>query len=599
MKSISQLGLIAVFCLVHWAHANLVRFDIALTWEDWYDAPGAPRKMIFTNGQFPAPSLRLKQGDNVEIHVNNLLNNATTVHFHGIEQTNTPWSDGVPGLSQEPIPAGGQFLYKWTATQYGTYFYHAHTRGQIEDGLYGPIYIQPDLSVEKPFHLITNSSMERRVIENAEKNTTSVMLSDWRQMTSEETWNAEKATYLDSYCVNALMINGKGSISCLGRDTLDAHTSAAQKAVLEGKNLTDMGCVPPTKLMEGNFAHNFGLMPSTMFYGCDSHQGPTEILKVDPMAHYKSYDLISSAGTNKLMFSIDEHEMYIYAVDGRYIEPIKVDALSISNGNRYSVMVKLNKPVGEYTVRLATVGVNQILNATAVLSYEKTHTSLTTSKKKRPSIASIDITGTSTTTNTVILDESKIVPFPVDAPSQEVAQTHVLRIGHYHTSYRWTMGNSSYPLALEKTQPLLFHPNSSLGHSDLTIRTLNNTWVDLIFDVFEAVQPPHPIHKHSNKFYVIGQGQGAWNYSSVADAMRHIPESFNLKSPQIRDTFVTPAATTGPAWLAIRYHVTNPGAFLMHCHLQVHLSGGMALVILDGVDKWPLIPDQYRITESM
>ncbi|KAJ5146427.1 Multicopper oxidase type 2 [Penicillium bovifimosum] len=40
----------------------------------------------------------------------------TTVHFHGIEQLNTPWSDGVPGLTQKPIQPGHSWTYRWTAT---------------------------------------------------------------------------------------------------------------------------------------------------------------------------------------------------------------------------------------------------------------------------------------------------------------------------------------------------------------------------------------------------------------------------------------------------------------------------------------------------
>jgi FtsP/CotA-like multicopper oxidase with cupredoxin domain len=91
MKFSCQLGALALLSLAQWAHgkvlptavSNTVRFEVDLTWEDWHDAPGAPRKMIFTNGQFPGPELRLKQGDNVEFYVNNNLPNATTIHFHG------------------------------------------------------------------------------------------------------------------------------------------------------------------------------------------------------------------------------------------------------------------------------------------------------------------------------------------------------------------------------------------------------------------------------------------------------------------------------------------------------------------------------------
>lgn len=79
----SGLGLIVALCLVQLAYAKLVRFHVTLTWDDWYDGPGDPRKMIFANGQFPAPLLQLAQGDSVEFHVKNSMNKSTTIHFHG------------------------------------------------------------------------------------------------------------------------------------------------------------------------------------------------------------------------------------------------------------------------------------------------------------------------------------------------------------------------------------------------------------------------------------------------------------------------------------------------------------------------------------
>lgn len=61
---------------------NTVRFELTLTWEEWAPA-GIPREMILSNGQLPAPTLELRQGDNVEFLVNNQLPFSTTVHFHG------------------------------------------------------------------------------------------------------------------------------------------------------------------------------------------------------------------------------------------------------------------------------------------------------------------------------------------------------------------------------------------------------------------------------------------------------------------------------------------------------------------------------------
>ena len=31
----------------------------------------------------------------------------------------------------------------------------------------------------------------------------------------------------------------------------------------------------------------------------------------------------------------------------------------------------------------------------------------------------------------------------------------------------------------------------------------------------------------------------------------------------------------------------------MHCHFEIHLGGGMAIAILDGVDAWPKVPSEY------
>ena len=310
---------------------------------------------------------------------------------------------------------------------------------------------------------------------------------------------------------------------------------------------------------------------------------------VNPAAQWVSLDLLNTAGVSTPMFSIDEHPMWVYAIDGRYIQPMKVNAMAITTGARYSVLVKLDQLPGDYTIRAPNHGVNQILNGNAILSYDTLF-----KVRTRPSKPSVNMVGDKTSMDAVILDETKVVPFPSISPSHEVDRTFKLIIDHYdHQGYRWILGNTSFDMAYEDTTPLLF--NRTAIPTDLTISTRNGTWVDIVMEVHPPIQPPHPIHKHSNKYFVIGQGEGLFNYSSVAEAMDDIPENFNLRTPQIRDTFVTPAALAGPSWLALRYQVVNPGPFLMHCHIQVHLSGGMAVALLDGVNKWPIVPDGYKL----
>ncbi|KAL4989243.1 Cupredoxin [Aspergillus falconensis] len=555
-----------LLCLVFSAHAYYasvkatgipVSFQVNLTWDD-YQPAGVPQRMILANGQFPAPALRLKQWDDVEFLVNNEMPFPTTVHFHRY-----PWSDGVPGLSQRPIPPGESFLYKWQATNHGSYFYHAHNRVQQEDGLYGAIHILSDDSIERPFALISENEHEIQAMRKAENKSISVMLSE-------------------------------GSVTCLGQQTLDKYTSVAQRSVLGDQSLTDIGYLPPNNLLtQGSWPHFLSAIPQTVFSGCVPSNGLTERFYPDATIGYASFDLISAAFVSTITFSIDEHSIYVYAVDGSYIVPIKADGITITNGARYSVLVKLDKPRGNYIIRIANTGLNQILYATALMTYRNGSGPL----QQRPSTPSVDLVGTPASNHT-LLDKPAIVPLAHQDVSQlDVAQTLVLMLERYkNSSYTWTMGNSSFPLRLEEDSPLLFYPQT--GVKDFTAATKNGTWVDLVFDIANAFQPPHPIHKHSNEFYVLGEGNGKWDYSSVAEAAKHIPEMFNFKTPQIRDTFATPPAATGPTWLALRYHVINPGAFLMHCHIQIHQSGGMALALLDGIDESPEIPEEYHLPQS-
>lgn len=102
----------------------------AYTWSiGWVRASpdGFSRPMIGINGQFPCPPLIANMGDTFKITVtNNLGNQSTAIHFHGIFQTNTTFSDGPAMVTQCPIQPGASFVYEFTVNQPGTYWYHAH-----------------------------------------------------------------------------------------------------------------------------------------------------------------------------------------------------------------------------------------------------------------------------------------------------------------------------------------------------------------------------------------------------------------------------------------------------------------------------------------
>lgn len=84
------------------------------------------------NGKFPGPTLFVNQFDMLEVYVINRMPLPTTIHFHGLLQEHTFGSDGVPYVTQDPIPANDTFLYQiQIGTQTGTYMYHGHVNFDI------------------------------------------------------------------------------------------------------------------------------------------------------------------------------------------------------------------------------------------------------------------------------------------------------------------------------------------------------------------------------------------------------------------------------------------------------------------------------------
>ena len=157
---------------------------------------------------------------------------------------NTPWADGVPGLTQRPIQPGASYKYEWYADSYGSYFYHAHSRGQIDDGAYGPVIIRPKAGTLKPFDMISTADVE--LLEEAEANSQPILLTDWRHRTSDQTWNDQVASGFESaICMDSLLINGKGAVECWPREEINSFVDPGIAPLLDsnGLKLTDKGYV--------------------------------------------------------------------------------------------------------------------------------------------------------------------------------------------------------------------------------------------------------------------------------------------------------------------------------------------------------------------
>ena len=340
------------------------------------------------------------------------------------------------------------------------------------------------------------------------------------------------------------------------------------------------------------------MIPPNLQSGCIASSCENATIEVDPAAKWASLNFIGASTFKAPEFSVDEHDMWVYEIDGSYVEPKKVQAVTMFAGERFSVMVKLDKTPGAYTIRTPDYGGTQVISGYATLLYKD-------AQPIGPTVPYVSYGGEILSNDSVTLADYLVltddeVPFPNVQPAATADEEFLLSLGRFNSSYTYTVtGKAMYPIDADAYHPLLYFPEAM--DPDLVIKTQNGSWVDLILQVAtmpgDAEPFTHVMHKHGSKTWRIGQSLGVWNYSSVADAMLEAPEKFNLETANYRDTWLTEFAD-GPYWVVLRYQVTNPGAWFFHCHIEIHLSGGMGMAIMDGVDAWPTIPPEYALGQG-
>jgi FtsP/CotA-like multicopper oxidase with cupredoxin domain len=90
------------------------------------------------NGTIPGPILRCTEGDPITVRCRNFGAMPHTVHFHG--------RHGAQADGWEPVPAGGESTYRFSAAPFGVHPYHCHV-GHHDDhalaGMHGVLIVDP------------------------------------------------------------------------------------------------------------------------------------------------------------------------------------------------------------------------------------------------------------------------------------------------------------------------------------------------------------------------------------------------------------------------------------------------------------------------
>jgi len=498
--------------------------------------------IITVNGQFPGPTLNVSNGDTLIVKVYNKAQYNATIHWHGVRQFRTAWADGPEFVTQCPIRPGGSYTYRFTITgQEGTLWWHAHS-SWLRASVYGALIISPTMGTTYPF-----TKPDRQI---------PIALGEW--------WNR-----------NPIDVVNQATRTGAAPNVSDAFTINGQPGDLYPCSSSDI-------------------------FRVSVKAGETNLLRV-----------MNSAMNTDLFFSVANHTMTVVAVDALYTKPLQTNVLMLGPGQTTDVLLVADQGIGRYYMAARAYSSGQGVpfdntTTTAILEYEG---SSTTSTPTMPSLPFYNDTKTVTTFADGLRslgshDHPVFVPQSVDENLFYTVGLGLINCtgqscgGPNGSRFAASMNNVSFvlPSSFSILQAQLLgkkgvftadfpdNPSTQFDYTaqnisrglwspvkDTRVKVLKyNTTVQLILqgtNIFAGES--HPIHLHGHDFYIVGAGFG--NYNSRTD-----PQKFNLVDPPMRNTVNVPVN----GWAAIRFVADNPGAWLMHCHLDVHITWGLAMVFV-------------------
>ncbi|WP_049441275.1 copper resistance system multicopper oxidase [Stenotrophomonas maltophilia] len=282
------------------------RIELAIG-ESLANFTGRTRPAITVNGSLPAPILRWREGQSVDLFVRNTLaRHPTSIHWHGILLPAN--MDGVPGLSFNGIGPGETYHYHFELKQSGTYWYHSHSMFQEQAGLYGALIIDP--AEPAPYR------HDREYV---------IMLSDWTDMDPGALFRRmKKLAEHDNYY--------KRTLPDFLRDVKRDGWSAA----LSDRGMWGRMRMTPTDISDIN-AHTYtylmnGTAPAGNWTGL-FRSGEKVLLR-----------FINGASMTYFDVRIPGLKMTVVAADGQYIHPVSIDEFRIAPAETYDVLVE---PTGQ------------------------------------------------------------------------------------------------------------------------------------------------------------------------------------------------------------------------------------------------------------
>lgn len=501
--------------------AATLPFDFRIAQKQVLISPGLSRLMTVVNGLFPGPLIRVPYGSHIQVDVlNDLPDNATTIHWHGIHQRGTPYYDGVATQSQCPLQSRKSMSYSFTASPSGTAFWHAHFHSENVDGLYGPLIVD-DTNGSFPF-----SFDDEKVI----------LLTDSYDNSS---WALERylstPPSLDNPQPHVDPTPSYGLLCIYDESVFPAVPSCSSSSTGQGFNL-------------------------------DFHPGKTYRLR-----------LIGASELAPFVFSIDEHELQIVATDYFAVNSSTwVTSIPITTGQRYDVLVRARENIAPGTAFWVRATLqSQCWPYRGALDNDVRGTVTYGALAAPPTSKSWNATNPTCggVDYSILKPAVPAPPLPDPNPVLTLFLNYtfpVLTNDIVHT----LVNGKAYHVA-DDAYPTLFHVNEDPTWQPQTPGEERNLMVIPDFAQGKEVRllmrssgfpGTHPFHSHGRGLKILAFGSGNFTQDDLAKV-----NAVDVQNVITRDTVIVPSL----GWVMTQFTADNPGVWPIHCHVGWHLQNGM------------------------
>ncbi|KAK9377146.1 Cupredoxin [Lipomyces chichibuensis] len=526
-------------------------FDVARHVLSYPD--GVAKSMVLVNRLFPGPTIRANKGDTLLVHVNNHLNESTSLHFHGLHQRGTNAMDGVPGVTQCGIPPGESFTYRIVLSQSGTFWWHSHSSTHRIDGMAGAMVVY-DLG-EEQYQL--GRDYDDEVI---------MFLQDYYHAPGEDMFN----WYLSRSSAGFEPVPDNGLVN--GR--------AFRNVCSRTHELYPCSSIEDVRSTQFNFV-----------------RGKKYRLRV-----------INAAAFAEINVSLDRHVLRVIEADSSETESTDVHFAPIAPGQRYSFIVTAESsgPVSQVTLR-ADMNTNCFNYRNPTLDPEiRALVNLVDDSSSIVKRATIWLRSLFCRD----LDPNLLVPVSFGPHSDPVPPfdyrvqvwTKTLKLERVNlapfgfinrTSFMPAIGAPNLHVALGLVDAVATVPVPTVGGKKNTETWGGDQLVVPISmkdqmkksQVIELVinnpdESAHPFHLHGHDMWLIrafsgNAGLGGWKPKYEAE--------YVVENVVPRDTIVVPRL--GHAVVRFKVSDDNPGIWAFHCHILWHLRAGMMMQFAVGLDK--------------